>query len=84
VGGLRDTVIDGMSGFVFDGASPVLQADALVDTLRRALVMRGKKTSWNKIRRGALAARFPWESSARAYVDQLYSAPRNAPERDAA
>jgi starch synthase len=72
VGGLKDTVADGVDGFVFEAHSPTAQADALVATLARALALRSRKAAWTKIRRAALAARFPWETSARAYIEKLY------------
>lgn len=72
VGGLRDTVEDGVTGFAFSGDSPVQQADALVATLKRALDWHRDAARWQALRDAAAAARFGWEASARAYLTQLY------------
>ena len=73
VGGLRDTVEDNRTGFVFTGDNPTAQADALVSTVQRALNQFQKKSSqWKKMRKAAAAARFEWAASIDAYIKQLY------------
>ena len=73
VGGLRDTVYHGRSGFVFDGDSPREQADHFVATVRRALKLRTKDPlRWDTIVASARRVRFDWKSAARRYISELY------------
>ncbi len=78
VGGLADTVEDGVTGFVFDGAGPAEQAAAFVATTRRALRLRtANSDQWQEICRRAAAQRFDWKTSARQTIDSLYDNARN-------
>jgi starch synthase len=73
VGGLRDTIVDNRTGFVFSGKNPTEQADALVATLQRALNQQRKRSAkWRNMRKAAAAARFTWGDSVDAYLRQLY------------
>ncbi len=73
VGGLRDTVIDGKTGYSFSGSHQTEQADALVVTVQRALKQHPKKSAkWKYMCKAAAAARFDWADSADAYLKQLY------------
>ncbi len=73
VGGLADTIEDGVTGFVFNGATPAQQAVALVDTVGRALHFRETDPEgWSGMRQAAAAQRFTWELAARRTVDELY------------
>lgn len=73
VGGLRDTVDDNKTGFVFTGTNPTEQADALVATLKRALTLyQTKPAQWKAMRKAAAGARFKWTDSIDAYLKQLY------------
>ncbi|MCP5090604.1 MAG: glycogen synthase [Gammaproteobacteria bacterium] len=73
VGGLKDTVDDGITGFVFDGDSPATQAGAFVNTTMRALDFRSSNPlGWKKICQAAAAHRFDWMSSAEATIKNLY------------
>ena len=73
VGGLRDTVIDGKTGYSFSGDNPTEQADALVSTVQRALKQHSKKSSkWQNMCKAAAAARFEWDHSIDAYLTDLY------------
>jgi starch synthase len=73
VGGLRDTVSNGVNGFSFGGRSPGTQARQFVRTVGRALAMRhAEPQSWAELRSNAAAMRFSWQSSAEAYVSDLY------------
>jgi starch synthase len=73
VGGLRDTVTDGVSGFVFDGADLASQAAAFVATTRRALELRRTRPKdWIKICSVARTQRFEWTDSAQQTVNSLY------------
>jgi starch synthase len=75
VGGLRDTVTDGVTGFAFTGESAPAQARGLVDRLQAALSLREQEPSrWAQIRRQAQEARFPWTESVEAYLTNLYAA----------
>ncbi|HET6566198.1 MAG TPA: glycogen/starch synthase [Xanthomonadales bacterium] len=75
VGGLKDTVQDGASGFVFDGATPADQAKAFVTTVARALALHGSDAAaWTTLRQNAAAQRFSWSLAAQRYIDELYTA----------
>jgi len=73
VGGLRDTVRHGETGFVFDGQDPSRQAGAFVDCAADAVALRDNDPSaYARIRDGARASRFPWDASARHYLRKMY------------
>jgi starch synthase len=73
VGGLKDTVEDGRTGFVFEGDSPQQQAMAFVDTVKRALAMKTENDdTWQKICIRAASARFSWSKSAKQTIEMLY------------
>jgi starch synthase len=73
VGGLRDTVQHGRTGFVFHGDNPTDQAAAFVDCVKQALQVREVNTAaWQAIRQAAQAQRFSWQRAAQCYVDELY------------
>jgi starch synthase len=77
VGGLKDTVSDGVNGFSFSGTSIAEQVDALVATTRRAITIAlNEPATWSKLREAAGKARFTWEESANAYVEQMYQPAR--------
>lgn len=73
VGGLRDTIKDNSTGFAFTGETMTEQADAMVDTVQRALAQFQKKSGkWQSMRKSAAAARFEWGDSIDAYLKHLY------------
>lgn len=73
VGGLCDTIDDGINGFIFEGVDPRDQAIGFVECVRNALRMRGNDPlRWQTIRNNALAARFDWASSAKQYIELFY------------
>ena len=73
VGGLRDTVEDGFTGFVFNGNSLNDQADAFVAAVERALKLRAAKPrAWKAMRHAAAANRFEWRNSAERTISHLY------------
>ncbi len=73
VGGLRDTVEDGVTGFVFDGNTPAQQADAFVAATDRALSLKSRlPEEWARLRERAAAQRFSWELAAESYEKHLY------------
>ena len=74
VGGLKDTVEDGVNGFVFTGATPAEQAEAFVGKVAEALDLRQSSSKrWESLRQAAAAARFDWGSSAAAYEKTVYA-----------
>jgi starch synthase len=78
VGGLRDTIIDNKTGFVFGGDSPTELADALVATAQSAQKLFKKKSpAWQTMRETAAATRFEWVHSIDAYLNQLYTISSN-------
>lgn len=73
VGGLADTVEDGVDGFVFGGDSMHAQGEALLARLDDALALRENEPGrWRELVAGARARRFPWRDSARRYLEELY------------
>ena len=78
VGGLRDTVEHGATGFVFGGASRDEQADAFVSTTLAALGRRADDpVAWKALRRRAGAQRFSWALSAGRTARELYGMPND-------
>ena len=63
VGGLKDSIIDGVSGFLFDEYSPA----ALAQAVRHAVECYADRTTWRKLVRGAMAQQFGWHRSAEQY-----------------
>jgi len=73
VGGLKDTVIDGVNGFTFSGATLREQADDCVATVTRAIGMaRNNAEGWSRIVEGARTSRFTWAMSAQRYSESMY------------
>ena len=68
-GGLRDTIADRVSGYLFTVASPVV----MVGALRRAIKVFEKREAWQAIQKAGMAWDFSWQVSARQYAD-LYQA----------
>ncbi len=64
-GGLRDTIADRRTGFLFTDASPAVMAA----TIRRALQAYQHHETWQNIQRAAMAEDFSWEKSAWQYVE---------------
>ncbi len=73
VGGLRDTVRDGETGFVFQGETPVDQAEAFADAVARALELRAENpVRWAGIVQRAERERFDWNTAAKHYIELMY------------
>lgn len=73
VGGLKDTVEDAVTGFVFDGDTPAQQAENFVNCVHSALLVKQKKPSqWKKICANAAKQRFSWKVAALNYQKKLY------------
>lgn len=74
VGGLKDTVLDGETGFVFSGTDIHKQAEHLVQTLCKALALHSRDPDvWSGLRHRASQQRFTWKYAARAYINDLYA-----------
>lgn len=63
-GGLRDTIADRRTGFLFTDASPSVMSA----TFRRTLQAYQQPETWQGIQRAAMAEDFSWEKSARQYI----------------
>ncbi|MBZ0272371.1 glycogen/starch synthase [bacterium] len=74
VGGLADTVKDGVNGFAFDGATIEEKVEGFVGGLTRALRMSFEEPeAWKTIVENARAARFAWRDAAKKYVKDVYT-----------
>ena len=75
VGGLKDTVADEQTGFVFEGQGLQSQARSFVAATLRAVEMRRDKPDvWRSICRAARNTRFEWRDSAQVTIKNLYEA----------
>jgi starch synthase len=73
VGGLKDTVDDEKTGFVFAGKDLQSQATAFVETTSRALsIHRNQMDAWLSICNRAKQTRFEWSDSAEVTINSLY------------
>ena len=73
VGGLKDTVDDGVTGFVFGGDTPAAQAENFIAMVERALQMKSAHPKkWIDLCARAKAKRFSWEIAAETYENDLY------------
>ena len=64
VGGLLDTVIDGVTGFILTGYTPA----ALVEALNRALTAFEDRPGWQVLQLAGMRQDFSWDRSAGEYV----------------
>jgi len=71
VGGLKDTVHDGIDGFVFNGSGLTEQGEAFLHRLKEAIDCFNSE-NWSKIRMNAWKQRFDWGRIAQMYQQQLY------------
>ena len=73
VGGLNDTVVDGVTGFSFRGDTLDAQATALVKRFVEAKQMNAEAPEkWKSIADNAASARFLWTESVQKYITDLY------------
>ena len=73
VGGLKDTVIDGVNGFVFAGDSVPEQVDNLVLSCLKAIELKlNNPIQWQHICQQAQKARFLWKDPVSQYLENLY------------
>lgn len=63
-GGLKDTIYEGINGFLFRDASP----ESLFTVLSRVLTTYTEKDKWQDIQRSGMTADFSWERSAHSYA----------------
>ena len=73
VGGLADTVADGVSGFSFDVASP----QAFAAAVTRVLALRREPARWQQMQQRGMAQDLSWRGPARDYL-ALYEQARVA------
>ena len=65
VGGLRDTVEDGVTGFSFDAYT----SEAFSEAAFRALACYANPSRWQAVMRAGMARDFSWERSVAEYLD---------------
>jgi starch synthase len=74
VGGLKDTINDNETGYLFSGDSLSAQSAAMIDRFEKILIQREKRpVEFQKISFTASKERFPWQDSAEQYMAELYS-----------
>ena len=64
VGGLTDSITDGVTGFLFDEYTPA----GLEQAIGRAVTAYGERTTWRKLVKAAMARQFGWDRSAEQYM----------------
>ena len=64
-GGLKDTVKEGKTGFLF----PATEAAAMLEALRRALSTYASPGKWEQFQRNGMAEDFSWTRSAEQYAE---------------
>ncbi len=75
IGGLKDTVADGVNGFHFSGGTLEEKVDNFVRVTGQAIrVYFDNPERWRNICANASRQRFTWDSSADLYVREMYSA----------
>jgi starch synthase len=73
VGGLRDTVDHGRTGFVFSGEDSAAQAVDMVACFAEALSLkRDQPARWERLRSEAARQHFSWEDAAQQMEAMLY------------
>ena len=73
VGGLKDTVQDGVTGYVFDGNTVSQQAGNFAAMVIDAIEFKTTDPQgWSQICDNAAAERFSWKIAAETYRDKLY------------
>jgi starch synthase len=83
VGGLKDTVLDGVNGFSFRGDTLSGRLEDLVQTFQGALdIFADESARWAAMSQRAAAARFDWEHSVEAYCTRVYEIPASFPEAE--
>ena len=65
VGGLLDTVTDGVTGFTFEG----VKIKPFNDAIRRSLALYPDRERWQEMQKAGMALDFSWPLSARKYLE---------------
>lgn len=65
VGGLADTVDDGVTGFVFEP----YHADALLGAALRGVDCYANRSEWTRLQKNAMSRDFSWERSVERYLE---------------
>ena len=65
VGGLSDSIIDDVTGFLFDEYAPA----ALQQAVRHAVARYADRTGWKRLVKAAMAQQFGWDRSAGQYLE---------------
>jgi starch synthase len=73
VGGLKDTIENGVTGFGFTGDTVEAQVDAFVETSMDAIRTKLRHAAeWKRICANAAAMRFLWSDAVDKYIELLY------------
>jgi starch synthase len=64
-GGLKDTVHEGATGFMF----PAAEAGSMVETLQRALYLYAYPEKWIQYQHNGMLENFSWQRSACQYAE---------------
>lgn len=72
-GGLADTIEDALPNTIADGSATGISFNdaapgALLEAIKRALILYENKSSWRKIQQSAMKKDFSWENSANQYL----------------
>ncbi len=70
VGGLTDSITDGVTGFLFDEYTPA----GLEQAITRAVETYADRAAWRKLVRAAMARPFGWDRSAEQYLALYHKA----------
>ena len=70
VGGLADSIVDGMTGLLFDEYTP----EALIEAVKQAIARYRDPATWRALTGRAMGQRFGWEVSAKKYLEVYRSA----------
>jgi starch synthase len=65
VGGLADSIADGVTGMLFDEYTP----DALMGAMRRAIEQYHQPAAWEALIRSSMSLPFGWGASGKRYLD---------------
>ena len=68
-GGLADTIVDKVTGFVFDEP----EAEPFAEAVERALALWKDSKAWSKLMQSAMKKDFTWKPSAQKYLDLFRS-----------
>lgn len=79
VGGLKDTVVNEKTGFVFRGAERNLRKEKFITAVDKAVhTFSNRSTKWRGMQKTAMERRFDWGSSTGKYQDLYQATPTSA------